>query len=75
MCITFIIDELRCLINYLGDKYALVVKLGLDHIFIEGFGVELVTRPAFDGVGQVADDHVVLLLAVLQLLPVMCTFD
>lgn len=75
MCITLIIDELRCLINYLGDKYPLVVELGLDHIFIEGFGVELVTRPALDGVSEVADDHVVLLLAVLQLLPVMCTFD
>lgn len=53
----------------LRDEDAAVGELGLDDVLIEGLGVELVAGPTFDGVREVADDHVELVPALLQLSP------
>lgn len=45
--------------THLCDKYATLIESRLDSKLIEGFGVEFVTWTSFNGVGQVAYDHII----------------
>ena len=54
---------------YLGNKDAMIMELRLDHLFIEGLGVELITWSSFHWISQIAHYDIVLLLPFLQFRP------
>lgn len=56
--------------RYLRNENATLIKSRFDSIFIESFGVELITWATLDWVSQVPYDHIKALFSALKLGPV-----
>jgi hypothetical protein len=66
----------RCIDRSKGclcDEDASVVELGLEHVLVEGLGVELVAGASLHGISEIPHYHVELLRALLQLSPAAST--
>lgn len=55
--------------THLSDKDTVVIELGLQHLLIERFCIELIAGPSFNWICQVSHYHIELLLPFLQLSP------